>query len=122
MAISIEIVQSTTSITAQAQVINVVADASFPILNAKAVVVEPYGTITADTLQGALEQLADQDFRASEEPDPITSNIEEGDTWYNTATNNLYTYREISNGIFDWVPIMIGNISENSDTMDGGAF
>lgn len=122
MAISIEIVQNTTSITAESQVINVVADASFPILSAKAVVVEPYGTITANTLQGALEQLADQDFRDDEEPDPTTSNIEEGDTWYNTATNNLYTYREIANGVFDWVPIMIGNISPNSDTMDGGAF
>lgn len=122
MAISIEITKNTTSVVAEPKVTTVVADVSFPLLGSKYISVEPYGTITANTLQEALEQLADQDFRSSEEPDPETSNIEEGDTWYNPANNNLYAYREVDNGVFDWVPIMIGNISPNSDTMDGGAF
>jgi len=122
MAISIEIVPNYTTLEVNPAVTTVIAQAGFPSLEAREIFVESHGTITATNLQEVLEQLADQNFRTSETPDPITSNIEEGDTWYNTATNNLYTYREISNGVFDWVPIMIGNISPDSDTMDGGAF
>jgi len=81
--------------------------------------VTPHGTITATNLQAALEQLADQDFRSSSEP---TVNVEEGDTWYDTDDDQLKVYRETSVGIFEWVPIMIGNISEDSDTLDAGGF
>ena len=81
--------------------------------------VTPHGTITATDLQRALEQLADQDFRSDSEP---TVNVEEGDTWYDTEDNQLKVYRETSTGVFEWVPIMVGNISEDSDTLDAGAF
>jgi hypothetical protein len=84
------------------------------------VVVSPYGTITSTNLQGALEELADQDFRSSVQP--VSSNIEEGDTWYDTLNNQLKVYRETSVGVFEWVPIIIGNISPDSDTLDAGAF
>lgn len=80
----------------------------------------PHGTVTANNLQDALEQLADQDFRTAEAP--TGSNIEEGDTWYDTDDNQLKVYRETSSGVFEWVPIMIGNISDDSDTLDAGAF
>ena len=80
----------------------------------------PYGTITSTNLQGALEELADQDFRSSTQPTSL--NIEEGDTWYDTQNNQLKVYRETSIGVFEWVPIIVGNISPDSDTLDAGAF
>ena len=79
-----------------------------------------HGTITADNVRDALQQLADQDFRTAETP--TGSNIEEGDTWYDTDDNQLKVYRETSSGVFEWVPIMVGNISNDSDTLDAGAF
>lgn len=81
---------------------------------------EAHGTITANNVRDALQQLADQDFRTTEPP--TGSNIEEGDTWYDTDDNQLKVYRETSSGVFEWVPIMVGNISEDSDTLDAGAF
>ncbi len=37
-------------------------------------------------------------------------------------TNQLKIYREVSSGTFQFVPIMIGNDSADSDTVDAGAF
>jgi len=88
--------------------------------DASGVSFNPHGTVTATNLQAAVEQLADQDFRTTETP--TGSNIEEGDTWYDIDDNQLKVYRETSSGVFEWVPIMVGNISEDSDTLDAGAF
>ena len=79
-----------------------------------------HGTITADNVRDALQQLADQNFRTT--TIPTGPNIEEGDTWYDTDDNQLKVYRETSSGVFEWVPIMVGNISDDSDTLDAGAF
>jgi len=79
-----------------------------------------HGPITADNVRDALQQLADQNFRTTDTP--TGSNIEEGDTWYDTDDNQLKVYRETSSGVFEWVPIMIGNISDDSDTLDAAAF
>jgi hypothetical protein len=111
MAITIQITPSNTS---------VVASASVPNVGASGIVVTPTGSITASNLQEALEQLAAQDFRSS--TTPTGSNIEEGDTWFNHVTETLSVYRETSPGTFEWVPIMIGNASTDSDTLDAGAF
>jgi len=89
-------------------------------VDASDVTVSPHGTVTADNLQTALEQLADQDFRTDDAP--TGSNVEEGDTWYDTNDNQLKVYRETSTGNFEFVPIMIGNDSPDSDTLDAGAF
>jgi hypothetical protein len=105
--ISPEIVELTTSL-------------AFPSLSANDIVVQPYHTITQTTLQGALNQLADQDFRSSNTP--TGSNIEEGDTWYNIETDQFYVYRRVSETTLAWVPIMVGNESPDSDTLDAGAF
>lgn len=102
------------------QLTSVEANLSVPTVNATGITVTPTGTITATTLQEALEQLADQDFRSSSTP--TGSNIEQGDTWYNTDTETLSVYRETSPGTFEWVPIMIGDDSPDSDTLDAGAF
>jgi hypothetical protein len=89
-------------------------------VDASDVTVSPHGTVTANNLQTALEQLADQDFRTDDAP--TGSNVEEGDTWYDTNDNQLKVYRETSTGNFEFVPIMIGNDSPDSDTLDAGAF
>lgn len=89
-------------------------------LDAQNVVFSPYGTITANNVQTALEQVADQNFRSS--TTPVGDNIEEGDTWYDTSTEQFYVYRETSPALFEWVPIMVGNDSPDSDTVDAGAF
>jgi len=89
-------------------------------LDAENVFIDPYGSLSATNVRDAIQELADQDFRTAETP--TGSNIEEGDTWYDTDDNQLKVYRETSTGVFEWVPIMVGNISEDSDTLDAGAF
>jgi hypothetical protein len=79
-----------------------------------------HGTITADNVRDALQQLADQDFRTT--TTPTGPNIQEGDTWYDVDDNQLKVYRETSNGVFEWVPIIVGAAADDSDTLDAGAF
>ena len=120
MAISITIAPLVTQVGVSTTTTTITANLAIPSANASGIVVTPTGTITATTLQGALEQLASQDFRST--TTPTGSNIEDGDTWYNTATETLSVYRETSPGTYEWVPIMIGNSSPDSDTLDAGAF
>jgi len=80
----------------------------------------PYNTITATNVSDALKQLADQDFRGASAP--TGSTVSEGDTWYDTDDDQLKVYRETSSGTFAWVPIMVGNISADSDTIDAGSY
>lgn len=109
-----------TDLTIEENVTVIEISGGFPVFNAANITVEPYKTITNTSLQGALQQLADQNFRGT--TTPTGSNIEEGDTWYDTDDNQLKVYRETSAGVFEWVPIIIGNISPDSDTLDAGAF
>ena len=94
--------------------------ASFLDIEASEVSFSGYGNITADNLEDAIKQLADNSFVQS--TIPSGSNVEEGDTWYNTDTNSFFVYREIASETFEWVPIMVGNDSPDSDTVDAGAF
>ena len=82
--------------------------------------ITPYNTITSTNLQTALQQLADQNFRATSAPTGGT--VSEGDTWYDTDDDQFKVYRETSSGVFAWVPIMVGNISPDSDTVDAGSY
>lgn len=126
---SIEITTNTTDVTVveenvvidiSPEIVQVEAALSVPVINAASIAVTPHGTITANTLQTAIEQLADQDFRSASTP--TGSNIQEGDTWYNIDTDQFYVYRRISETELSWVPIMVGNESPDSDTLDAGAF
>mgnify|MGYP006134564567 FL=1 len=84
------------------------------------IAVTPYNTITSSNLQTALQQLADQNFRGTSAPTGGT--VSEGDTWYDTDDDQFKVYRETSSGNFAWVPIMAGNISADSDTVDAGSY
>lgn len=89
-------------------------------ITANNVTVTPYNTIASTNLQTVLQGLADQDFRGTSAPSGST--VSEGDTWYDTDDDQLKVYRETSSGNFAWVPIMVGNISPDSDTIDAGSY
>ena len=111
-SVSLDITTNTTLVEAKGIAIGVT--------NASGVSIEPRGTITATNLQDALEQLADQNFQ--QDNTPTGSQVNEGDTWYDTEDNQYKIYRETSSGVFQWVPIMVGSAEDDSDTLDAGAF
>jgi hypothetical protein len=84
------------------------------------IAITPYNTITSTNLQGALQQLADQNFRGTSAP--TGSTVQEGDTWYDTDDDQLKVYRETSSGTFQWVPIIVGAAGGDSDTVDAGSY
>ena len=77
---------------------------------------------SASTVEQALLQLADQFFVQTTAPTAGTTNLAEGDFFYDTDDNQLKIYRETSTGTFNFVPVMIGNDSADSDTIDAGSF
>ena len=81
-----------------------------------------HNTITADNVRDAIQQLADQQFRGTTAPSSSTANLEEGDLFYDTDDNQIKVYRETSSGVFEFVPIIVGDASGDSDTLDAGAF
>ena len=84
------------------------------------IAVTPYNTITSSNLQTALQELADQNFRGTSAP--TGSTVSEGDTWYDTDDEQFKVYRETSTGTFQWVPIIVGAASGDSDTVDAGSY
>ena len=123
MTISISITESSTSVVASGTATTLeVFNTSLPSISsaASAVSSNAYGPITATTVQGAIEQLADQNFRQAAAP--TGSSVSEGDTWYDTDDDEFKVYREISTGNFQWAPIMLGTPPGDSDIVDAGAF
>ncbi len=81
------------------------------------------GTLAdSGNIADALQVLADQFYVSTTPPTAGDANLEEGDLFYDTDDNQLKIYRETSSGTFSFVPIMIGNDSSDSDTVDAGAF
>ena len=77
---------------------------------------------TGDTVEKALNHLANNYFAQTTAPTSSTTGLAEGDLVYDTDDNQLKIYRETSSGTFEFVPIMIGNDSTDSDTIDAGSF
>ena len=113
----------TVDITAEATTISV-NNFAIPInfMDADNVVFTPHNTITANNVSDAIKQLADQQFRGTTAPTAGTANLEEGDLFYDTDDNQIKVYRETSSGVFEFVPIIVGDASGDSDTLDAGAF
>ena len=82
-----------------------------------------YASITAETVQGALEALADQFFRQS--ATPSGTSLSEGDLWYDTANEQLKVYRQVSGG-YEWQALVSGGYvsgeTSSMDKLDGGLF
>lgn len=110
--ISIDLTDDVTTIQAYTLAIPTVVPA---VIDAENVRVQAYNTIPAGYLDTALEVLADQSFRGSSTP---TTNVEEGDTWYDTANDIFYVYRTL-NGVTDWYPLLATQVDSR---LDGGAF
>jgi len=123
MAISISIAPYVTSVDVSQEATRVVeVSATIPTLSissgggsASSITVTPYNTISSTNLQDALEELADQSFRSNSAP---TTNVEEGDTWYDTLNDIFYVYRTL-NGTLDWYPLLA---TADEGRLDGGAF
>ena len=81
-----------------------------------------HNTVTADNVRDAIKQLADQSFRGTTPPADGSANLEEGDLFYDTDDDQIKVYRETSTGVFEFVPIIVGDASGDSDTLDAGAF
>ena len=120
MAITVLIEPVVTEVSIDTTTTTVTANLAFPSIAAAGISISPTGSVTATTLQGAIEQLAASHFQQS--TIPSGSNVEEGDVWYNTDTNSFFVYRETASETFEWVPIMVGDDSPDSDTVDAGAF
>ena len=91
-----------------------------PSNDSATVTITPTGIVTATTLQGAIEQLAANQFKSNSPPSG--PGVDEGDTWYDLDDNQMKVYRETSSGVFQWVPLIIGSPSGDSDTLDAGSF
>ena len=79
-----------------------------------------HGSLPGGNVQDALADLADQFFRQS--ATPSGDNLQEGDLWYNTSSEELLVYRQVSGG-FEWHTIAsAGGSSPTSFTLDGGSF
>ena len=113
----------TVDITAEATTISV-NNFAIPInfMDSANVSFPGHNTVTADNVRDAIKQLADQQFRGTTPPADGTANLEEGDLFYDTDDNQIKVYRETSTGVFEFVPIIVGDASGDSDTLDAGAF
>jgi hypothetical protein len=118
--ITVEVSEENTSIHITPKKVTIEARGVSVQGSAGSVGFSPYNTITANNVQSALEQLADQDFRGDDLPS--ASNIEEGDTFYDKNDDQYKLYRETSPGVFQWVPIIVGAAEHGSDILDAGAF
>ena len=126
MATTVTITPSTTSISATAQTTTLTISSAIASTTNEASTItfsNPVGSLSGtDNVEDALNFLANQFYVATSAPTANTENLAEGDLFYDTDDNQLKIYRETSSGNFEFVPIMIGNSSADSDTVDAGGF
>jgi hypothetical protein len=126
MAVKLYVTPDTTSISATAQTTTLTISNAIPGAATNATGISysnGVGTLASQTtVKGALDFLANQFFVQTSAPTANTTNLAEGDLFYDTDDNQLKIYRETSPGTYAFVPIMIGNDSTDSDTIDAGSF
>ena len=114
-ALAVTLNQSDNPIT-----INTTSDLTLQAGSAGDIVYTQTGSLPGGNMQDALADLADQFYRQSSTPSG--SNLGEGDLWYNTSTEELFVYRQVSGG-YEWHTIAsAGGSSPTSFTLDGGSF
>ena len=133
MAITVTVTESPTYITVDESnltvtlnqsdnpiTITTTSDLTLAASVAEDVVYTQTGSLAGGNVQDALADLADQFYRQSSTPSG--SNLAEGDLWYNTSSEELFVYRQISGG-YEWHTIAsAGGSSPTSFTLDGGSF
>jgi len=78
----------------------------------------PTGSVTATNVQAAIEQLARQQYSQDSAP----TDVEAGTFWYETDTENLYVYREVAPGTFEWQVVIVNDESGDSNILDAGSY
>ena len=79
------------------------------------------GSLAGGNVQDALGDLADQFFRQGSTPSG--DNLNEGDLWYNTSSEELFVYRQIDGSNYEWhIIASAGGSSPTAFTLDGGSF
>lgn len=125
MATTITITPTNTTLNATAQTTTLTISSAVggDVSDASAITfTNPVGTLVGEnTVEGALNFLANQFYVATTAPTAGTTDLAEGDLFYDTDDNQLKVYRDVD-GTATFVPIMIGNDSADSDTIDAGAF
>jgi len=122
---AITVTPNNTAVTATSDVTTITLSSSIPSFGAVQATSVTLGTMTG-TLQGtgnvevALQKLADQHFKGTEAPTAGTTNLEEGDFFYDTDDNQLKVYRETSPGTLEFVPLAQG--TGTMDILDAGSF
>jgi hypothetical protein len=122
---AITVTPNNTAVTATSDVTTITLSSSIPSFGAVQATSVTLGTMTG-TLQGtgnvelALQKLADQHFKGTEAPTSGTTNLEEGDFFYDTDDNQLKVYRETSPGTLEFVPLAQG--TGTMDILDAGSF
>ena len=102
------VVETSTDLVTSA---NLATDVSYTSIN---------NLLSGGNVQEALADLADQFFKQS--ATPSGDNLQEGDLWYNTSSEELLVYRQVSGG-FEWHTIAsAGGSTPTSFTLDGGSF
>ena len=97
---SINATSNTTTLTISSAVAGAATDAQGITFN------NPVGTLSDETtVEGALNFLANQFFVQTTAPTSSTTDLAEGDLFYDTDDNQLKIYREVSTGTFSFVPI-----------------
>ena len=114
MATTITVVEDVTSVSLSA------ISPTEASTNAAQLTFSPHNVITATNVQDALEQLADQFFRGNDVPSSGTTNLSEGDFFYDLNDNQLKVYRETSNNVFQFVPL--AQATGDMETVDAGSF
>jgi len=126
MAVKLYITPDTTSLTATAQTTVLTISTSIAGAPTDASLLtysNGVGTLSGQsTVNSALDFLANQFFVQTSAPTANTTNLAEGDLYYDTDDNQLKIYRETSTGTYAFVTIMIGGEGNDSDTIDAGSF
>ena len=122
---SITLTPNNTTVTATSDTTTLTIASAIPSFGAVQANAVSLGTMTG-TLAGvsdietALQVLADQQFRGTTAPTAGTTNLEEGDFFYDTDDNQLKVYRETSPGTLEFVPL--AEATGTMDILDAGSF
>ena len=99
-------------------------DANFTNLNTdKLEASDLVGYLTQSTADTLYEPLIDEANRITfyrQSTQPSGGTYREGDLWYKTDDEDMYFYREVSSGVYNWV--LFSTATDNSDTLDGGSY
>jgi hypothetical protein len=94
-------------------------DSAIHQIHATNVIQTPNLRFTSDleinSIKGRIKTLEDTIMKSPVVP---VSNVDEGDLWLDTTTSEIKFYKEIEDGVFDWVPLQFSL----NDRIDGGTY